>query len=96
MLRRRLTRRPGSLSLRRRPDLPVVYIQHDDGSEIGTVTVNLSGPDEEVVVRKADLLECVQVAVWRAGLLDGGTLDRLKSALELGKLDSVPKPPPKP
>jgi hypothetical protein len=38
----------------------------------------------------------MQVAVWRAGLLDAEVLDRLKSALGLGKLDSVPKPPPKP
>lgn len=54
----------------------MVFIQHDDGSEIGTVPVTLSGPDAEIVIRRDDALHCLQVAVWRAGLLDVGALAR--------------------
>lgn len=48
--------------------------------------------DDEVTVHKDDLLHCLQVAVWRAGLLQQGPLHRIKEALGIGEDDSVPKP----
>ena len=46
-----------------------------------------------VAVGRDDLLHCLQVAVWRAGLIRRGPLRRLKGALRIGEDESVPKPP---
>jgi hypothetical protein len=48
-----------------------------------------------VIIRRDDLLHCLQVAVWRAGLLGQPTLLRLKEALGIGVDESVPKPGPR-
>lgn len=60
--------------------------------DIDSAVIIVSGPDEQVIVRKDDLLHCLQVAVWRAGLLEQRSLLRLKEALGIGEDESVPKP----
>lgn len=52
----------------------------------------MSPAGEEVTVRKDDLLHCLQVAYWRAGLLRPEEGMRLKEALGIGEDESVPKP----
>ena len=68
----------------------MVFIEHDDGSTISTVPVS----SDEVVVRRGDLLQCLQVAYWRAGLIDPQAGIRLKEALGIGEAELVPKPGP--
>jgi hypothetical protein len=46
---------------------------------------------DQVVVARDDLLHCLQVAVWRAGLLDGVVSGRLMRALGIPR---VPRPSP--
>lgn len=48
--------------------------------------------DEQALVSKPDLLHCLQVAVWRGGLLEEGALRRLKAELGIGENEPVPKP----
>jgi len=66
-------------------------IPGSDDARTTDVTIVESGPDREVVVRAADLLHCMQVAIWRAGLLDGRVTARLREGLAV---DEIPKPSP--